>query len=116
MICNFKKSELKNIDFFDNLEKRLPIDVLYYIYTFCDQNNRDQIKKFLILKYRFQFLISFSILSTIIYFLGYLITNQFLGIFILLNIFLGYLILSVFMLILIIFCSPFKFFDDFVRL
>ena len=64
MICNLKKSELKNIDFFDNLEKRLPIDVLYYIYTFCDQNNRAQIEKYLILKYRIQFLISFLLKSS----------------------------------------------------
>ena len=107
MICTFKKSDLETKKLFDSLEKKLPIEVLYKIYSFCDLDERRQLRKYIIKKKNIEILIVTFILSIMMYFIGYLITKQLFGVFIVLNFLLGYLITSVFTTILVIICLPF---------
>lgn len=107
MICTFKKSDLETKKLFDSLEKKLPIEVLYNIYTFCDLDERRQLRKYLIKKHDIEFLIVIFVVSIIMYFIGYSITNQLFGVFIVLNFLLGYLITSIFATLLVITCLPF---------
>ena len=116
MLCTFNKNELKNKKLFDSLEKELPVEILYNIYTFCDLDERRQLREYIIRKHNIVFLIVISILSIVMYAIGYFITNQLFGIFIILNFLLGYLIISAVTTILVVVGLPFNMFNESSRL
>ena len=116
MLCTFNKNELKNKRLFDSLEKELPVEILYNIYTFCDLDERRQLREYIIRKHNIVFLIVISILSIVMYAIGYFITNQLFGIFIILNFLLGYLIISAVTTILVVVGLPFNMFNESSRL
>ena len=108
MLCPLKNSELSNKNIFDLLEQKLPFDVLYHIYTYCNVDERRQIRQHLHEKHPVIMLTICLIMSVMMYFLGYLLTRRFLGVFILLNFLIGYLICTALSLILILICIPFR--------
>lgn len=112
MLCTFNKNELKNKRLFDSLEKELPVEILYNIYTFCDLDERRQLREYMIRKRNIVFLIVISILSIVMYAIGYFITNQLFGIFIILNFLLGYLVISAVTTVLVVICLPFNIFNE----
>ena len=112
MLCTFNKNELKNKRFFDSLERELPIEILYNIYTFCDLDERRQLRGYIVKKHDIVFLIIISILSIVMYFIGYFITNQLFGVFIILNFLLGYLVISAVTTVLVVICLPFNIFNE----
>lgn len=101
-------TRLKSKDLFESLEKKLPPDVLYNIYTFCNLNEKKKIREYLFKKHDIEILVVLLTISTISYFIGYLITRRFLGFFIVFNFLLGYLTISAVTLILTLLCLPFK--------
>lgn len=103
MVLALKETELKTEELFDSLEKKLPLDILYNIYTFCNVNEKKKITQYIFRRHDIVILASLLTFSAISYFVGYLVTKKFLGFFIILNFLLGYLIISVFTLIIIVF-------------
>ena len=108
MLCPLKNSELSNKHLFDLLEQKLPFDVLYHIYTYCNVDERRQIRQQFHEKHPFIMLIICLITALTMYFLGYLVTRKNLGVYIILNFLLGYLVCSALCLILLLICIPFK--------
>ena len=107
-MCSFKKLESSNRNLFYLLEQKLPLDVLYHIYTFCDVDEKRQIREHYHKEHPIivnSIILAFSI---VMYFLGYLVTRSFSGIFIIINFLLGYLILTALSLILTMIFIPFK--------
>ena len=47
MLCTLNRNELKTKRLFDSLEKELPIEILYNIYTFCDLDERRQLREYI---------------------------------------------------------------------
>lgn len=116
MLCTFNKNELKNKRLFDSLKRKLPIEILYNIYTFCDLNERRQLRKYFLKKHDIVFLIVISTLLMVMYFIGYLVTNQLLGVFIVLNFLIGYLIITAFITVLFVVCLPLNILNESSRL
>lgn len=109
MLYYSKKSKLKNNKILlDLLEEKLPLDVLHHIYTYCDINEKNEIRKHIQKKYDIVFIGLFIINSIIMYFVGYAITKKFLGVFLILNFLLGYLIITGSFLSCLIICLPIK--------
>lgn len=108
MLCPLKKSELSNKNLFDVLEKELPLDVLYHIYTYCDVEQKRKIRQHYLEKNPIMMLTICLTMCVMMYFLGYLLTRRFLGVFIILNFLAGYLVCSALSLMLIIICIPFR--------
>lgn len=102
-LSNKNKSEASNTNLFDLLKEKLPLDVLHYINSYCEINDKIKIRQD-IQKHPIYIIIT----SIILYFIGYTITKRFLGIFIILNFLIGYLILCLFSLILILIGLFFK--------
>tara|TARA_B100000524_G_C23437156_1_gene293765 strand:+ start:108 stop:458 length:351 start_codon:yes stop_codon:yes gene_type:complete len=103
-----EKSKLPNKILFDLLENKLPPDVLYHIYTYCDFNEKREIRQHSQIKHEIVIIITVIITYLIMYFIGYLFTKRFLGIFLILNFLLGYLIITASFLLLFLICLLFK--------
>ena len=108
MLCPLKNSELSNKNLFVILERELPLDVLYHIYTYCDVEQKNQIRQHLLKKNPIMMLTICLTICVFMYFLGYLLTRRFLGVFIILNFLVGYLVCTSFSIILILICIPFR--------
>jgi len=108
MLCPLKNSELSNKNLFDLLEQKLPLDVLYHIYTYCDLDQKRQFRQQFHEKHPIMMMTICLITAVTMYFLGYLLTRRFLGVFIILNFLVGYLVCMALSLILIIICIPFR--------
>ena len=108
MLGPLKNSELSNKNLFDVLERELPLDVLYHIYTYCDVDEKRKIRQHYLEKHPIMILTICLTMCVMMYFLGYLLTRRFLGVFIILNFLIGYLVCTALSLMLIIICIPFR--------
>ena len=108
MVGPLKNSELSNKNLFDVLERELPLDVLYHIYTYCDVDEKRQIRQHYLEKHPIIILTICLTMYVMMYFLGYLLTRRFLGVFIILNFLVGYLVCTSLSLILVIICIPYR--------
>lgn len=108
MLCPLKNSDLSNKNLFNVLERELPLDVLYHIYTYCDVKQKRKIRQHYLKKNPIIMLTICLTMCVIMYFLGYLLTSRFLGVFIILNFLVGYLVCTGLSLMLIIICIPFR--------
>lgn len=108
MLCPLKNSELSNKNLFDLLEQKLPFDVLYHIYTYCNVDEKRQIRQHFHEKHPIIMMTVCLITALTMYFLGYLLTRKNLGVYIILNFLLGYLVCTALCLILLLLCIPFK--------
>lgn len=96
MKCNQKEKNL----YVSGLDK-LPWDVLFHIYSFCDSGKKKKMITYLINRYDILIIIFLLMFNSGMYFLGFLITGHCLGFYLFFNILLGYLILGGLCLVLL---------------
>lgn len=93
LLDKMKSVQKEKILYLSELDK-LPWDILFHIYSFCDSDRKKKIRTHLINIYEISIIISLLVVNFIMYCLGFSITGHYLGFYLLFNILLGYLIIG----------------------